>query len=74
MDFDTVIVSVIPYKYLDKYITEFKPEHLPYWKLLQLLKMHDELDKEEYDLAKNEEGGDSTLLWEIKAQRKCKIQ
>mmetsp|Transcript_34374 Transcript_34374/g.33576 ORF Transcript_34374/g.33576 Transcript_34374/m.33576 type:complete len:209 (-) Transcript_34374:227-853(-) len=47
MDFDTVIVSVLPFSTLDSYIQTKKPDYLPYWKVMQLLKILSSLEIDE---------------------------
>jgi hypothetical protein len=39
MDFDCVIVSVIPSTYFEKFLSDEYPDKLSYWRMIQLIKM-----------------------------------
>lgn len=46
MDFDLVIVSVLPSTYFERFLMEKQPEKLPYWRMMQLIKMMKGIEKE----------------------------
>ncbi len=46
MDFDTVITSIVPSEYFERFLNEKEPSSLPYWRMLQLFKIYMGLEKE----------------------------
>ena len=51
-EFNSVLLSVLPYQYFKEYLQEQKPEFMPYLRVLMLFEQwqefHNELDENEY--------------------------
>lgn len=46
MDFSCAILSIIPSIHFEKYLKANHPDHLPHWRMIQLIKMLKDIEKD----------------------------
>lgn len=68
MDFDLLLMSVIPHKYFHKFLVEEKPETLPYLQIVRLYKLYkNDLDRLNAKLSELENQDYSNSLFKRKS-------